>query len=244
MTLFLGLVVPCRQFPTRLGWVLSQAYKRTDRSYDERQVRSVLAPILLVGTWWQWQIPLSIRQQQQQQQQQTLAMMGVIVPDGGQAGMHPGSISMGGDPSGPPFMHGNTMQSQGIGMMGPPMGIGGAGGFPMGAGGPMHPHSAGPGAGDWGMMHPGMPQDGADYYSRGHHPGMGGPHMGMGGPPMGAGGVGGMMDMPRGGPPHGRNSRMRNHPPRVPCKYYMTSQCRFGASCSFLHPGVNGPPLQ
>lgn len=179
-----------------------------------------------------------------QQQQQTLAMMGVIGPDGGQAGMHPGNMSMGGDPNGPPFMHGNSMQNQGIGMMGPPMGIGGAGGFPMGAGGPMHPHSTGANAGDWGMMHPGMPQDGADYYSRGHHPGMGGPHMGMAGPPMGAGGVGGMMDMPRGGPPHGRNSRMRNHTPRVPCKYYMTSQCRFGASCSFLHPGVNGPPLQ
>ncbi|XP_065290537.1 serine/threonine-protein phosphatase 1 regulatory subunit 10-like [Dermacentor albipictus] len=180
------------------------------------------------------------------QQQQTLAMMGVIGPDGVQAGMHPGGIPMGGDPNGPPFMHGNSMQNPGIGMIGPPIGIGGAAGFPMGAGGPMHPHSAGANAGDWGMMHPGMPQDGAEYYSRGHHPGMGGPHMGMVGPPMGAGGVGGphMMDMPRGGPPHGRNSRMRNHPPRVPCKYYMTSQCRFGASCSFLHPGVNGPPLQ
>ncbi|XP_050050905.2 serine/threonine-protein phosphatase 1 regulatory subunit 10-like [Dermacentor andersoni] len=180
------------------------------------------------------------------QQQQTLAMMGVMGPDGVQAGMHPGGIPMGGDPNGPPFMHGNSMQNPGIGMIGPPIGIGGAAGFPMGAGGPMHPHSAGANAGDWGMMHPGMPQDGAEYYSRGHHPGMGGPHMGMVGPPMGAGGVGGphMMDMPRGGPPHGRNSRMRNHPPRVPCKYYMTSQCRFGASCSFLHPGVNGPPLQ
>ncbi|XP_075548409.1 serine/threonine-protein phosphatase 1 regulatory subunit 10-like isoform X2 [Dermacentor variabilis] len=179
------------------------------------------------------------------QQQQTLAMMGVMGPDGVQAGMHPGGIPMGGDPNGP-FMHGNSMQNPGIGMIGPPIGIGGAAGFPMGAGGPMHPHSAGANAGDWGMMHPGMPQDGAEYYSRGHHPGMGGPHMGMVGPPMGAGGVGGphMMDMPRGGPPHGRNSRMRNHPPRVPCKYYMTSQCRFGASCSFLHPGVNGPPLQ
>lgn len=172
------------------------------------------------------------------QQQQTLTMIALIGPDGGQPGMHLGSMSMGGDPNGPPFMHGNSMQNQGIGMMGPPMGIGGAGGFPMGAGGPM------PNAGDWGMMHPGMPQDGAEYYSRGHHPGMGGPHMGMGGPPMGAGCVGGMMDMPRGGPPHGRNTRIRNHPPRVPCKYYMTSQCRFGASCSFLHPGVNGPPLQ
>ncbi|XP_077505663.1 serine/threonine-protein phosphatase 1 regulatory subunit 10-like [Amblyomma americanum] len=182
------------------------------------------------------------------QQQQAMSMMGLMAPDGGQSGMHiqpgpAGAVPIGVDPNGPPFMHPNSMPNQGIGMMGPPMPMGGAGGFPMGGGGPMHPHGVGSNAGDWGMMHPGIPQDGADYYGRGHHPGMG-PPMGMPGPPMGAGGGPHMMDMPRGGPPHGRSSRMRNHPPRIPCKYYMSSQCRFGAGCSFLHPGVNGPPLQ
>lgn len=110
-------------------------------------------------------------------------------------------------------------------MMGPP-----GGGFPMG--GPMHPHG---GTGDWGMMPP-MPSDGGDFFR-------GGPPMGMG--PMGSNAQQHMMEMARGNmPPHGRNSRMRNMAPRIPCKYFMTSTCRFGSSCSFLHPGINGPMLQ
>lgn len=169
------------------------------------------------------------------QQPQAMGLMGLVGgPAEGAMHMQPGMTMPG---EGPPFaMHPNAMQGQG--MMGPPMSMGGSGGFPMG--GPMHPQNN---AGDWGMMHPGMAQDGAEFYGRGGpHPGMG--PMGMA-PMSAAGGGQHMMDMPpRGGPPHGRNSRMRNHPPRVPCKYYMTSQCRFGSGCSFLHPGVNGPPLQ
>lgn len=172
------------------------------------------------------------------QQPQALGLMGLMgAPEGAQGAMHmqPGMAMPAGE--GPPFaMHPNAMQGQG--MMGPPMSMGGSGGFPMG--GPMHPQNN---AGEWGMMHPGMAQDGAEFYGRGGpHPGMG--PMGMA-PMSAAGGGQHLMDLPpRGGPPHGRNSRMRNHPPRVPCKYYMTSQCRFGSGCSFLHPGVNGPPLQ
>lgn len=175
------------------------------------------------------------------QPQQAMGMMAMMGggPDSAQQALHmqPGGAAVMAMPAGdgPPFaMHPNAIQGQG--MMGPPMNMGGSGGFPMG--GPMHPQNS---AGDWGMMHPGMAQDGAEFYGRGPHPGMG--PMGMA-PMSAAGGGQHMMDMPRGGPPHGRNSRMRNHPPRVPCKYYMTSQCRFGSGCSFLHPGVNGPPLQ
>uniref|UniRef100_V5I3J7 Serine/threonine-protein phosphatase 1 regulatory subunit 10 n=2 Tax=Ixodes ricinus TaxID=34613 RepID=V5I3J7_IXORI len=162
-----------------------------------------------------------------------------------------GGNLLGGDPqcqNGPPnFMHPNNMQGQGMNMMGPPVSMAGGGGFPN-MGMPMgHGGGNGGGGGDWGMMPP-MGAEG-DFF-RGPPPGMGGggPPMGMGGgappPPMGSA-VQHMMDMARGNmPPHGggRNSRMRT--PRVPCKYYMTSTCRFGTSCSFLHPGVNGPPLQ
>ncbi|XP_055954086.1 serine/threonine-protein phosphatase 1 regulatory subunit 10-like isoform X2 [Argiope bruennichi] len=44
------------------------------------------------------------------------------------------------------------------------------------------------------------------------------------------------------GPPRGMGPRPRNiH--RVPCRHFMAGSCRFGMKCSFLHPGVNGPPL-
>ncbi|CAL1269525.1 unnamed protein product [Larinioides sclopetarius] len=44
------------------------------------------------------------------------------------------------------------------------------------------------------------------------------------------------------GPPRGMGPRPRNiH--RVPCRHFMSGSCRFGMKCSFLHPGVNGPPL-
>ncbi|CAN7993412.1 unnamed protein product, partial [Ixodes hexagonus] len=161
-----------------------------------------------------------------------------------------GGNLLGGDPqcqNGPPsFMHPNNMQGQGMNMMGPPVSMPGGGGFPN-MGMPMGPGggNGGGGGGDWGMM---PPMGGEGDFFRGPPPGMGGggPPMGMGGgapPPMGSA-VQHMMDMARGNmAPHGgRNSRMRT--PRIPCKYYMTSTCRFGSSCSFLHPGVNGPPLQ
>ena len=27
------------------------------------------------------------------------------------------------------------------------------------------------------------------------------------------------------------------------CRHFLTGACRLGSSCNFLHPGVNGPPL-
>lgn len=133
-------------------------------------------------------------------------------------------------------MYPNSMQNQGMHMMGSPMhAINGTGGFPMAVSGPMHPHGGGVETGDWGMMRPGMPEDGAGFYAP-----RGPPPMSM--TPMSGGQQG--MDVQRNGSPHGRNAPMRNHRPRVPCKFFMNSHCRFGAGCSFLHPGVNGPPLQ
>lgn len=46
----------------------------------------------------------------------------------------------------------------------------------------------------------------------------------------------------RGPRPMGPPPRMRG-PPRVPCKHFMASGCRYGSNCLFLHPGINGPPL-
>ncbi|GIY53347.1 hypothetical protein CDAR_39612 [Caerostris darwini] len=44
------------------------------------------------------------------------------------------------------------------------------------------------------------------------------------------------------GPPRGMGPRPR-HVHRVPCRHFIANGCRFGMKCSFLHPGVNGPPL-
>ena len=58
---------------------------------------------------------------------------------------------------------------------------------------------------------------------------------------------------PMGGPavpPHIANERRRGRggnrnnirgPPRTLCKFFKQGHCRFGAGCTFLHPGVNGP---
>ncbi|GFY57056.1 hypothetical protein TNIN_465692 [Trichonephila inaurata madagascariensis] len=44
------------------------------------------------------------------------------------------------------------------------------------------------------------------------------------------------------GPPRGMGPRPRNiH--RVPCRHFVAGGCRFGMKCTFLHPGVNGPPI-
>ncbi|XP_035221646.1 serine/threonine-protein phosphatase 1 regulatory subunit 10-like isoform X3 [Stegodyphus dumicola] len=43
-------------------------------------------------------------------------------------------------------------------------------------------------------------------------------------------------------PPRGMGPRPRNvH--KVPCRHFIAGGCRFGMKCSFLHPGINGPPL-
>lgn len=137
-------------------------------------------------------------------------------------------------------MYPNSMQNQGAHMMGSSMSVGGTGGFPMAVTGPMHPHGVGADAGNWGIMRPGMPEDGAGFYGRCPGPGMGMGPMGM---TADGGGQQGM-DVQRNGTPLGRSAPTRSHRPRVPCKFFMNSHCRFGAGCTFLHPGVNGPPLQ
>ncbi|XP_023220743.1 serine/threonine-protein phosphatase 1 regulatory subunit 10-like [Centruroides sculpturatus] len=106
---------------------------------------------------------------------------------------------------------------------------------------------------DWdpGMMPP--DQYGDQFY--GNHPGNMPGMMGMPLPPRGVRPR--MMPPPpvrvpmpdipppprgRGPRPMGPPPRMRG-PPRVPCKHFMASGCRYGSNCLFLHPGVNGPPL-
>ncbi|XP_046398553.1 serine/threonine-protein phosphatase 1 regulatory subunit 10-like isoform X2 [Ischnura elegans] len=65
----------------------------------------------------------------------------------------------------------------------------------------------------------------------------GGPWFRPNGPPRGRGGGGGNWEM-RGGRGGGRgNLRV------TPCKHFRAGYCRNGEQCSFLHPGVNGPPV-
>ncbi|XP_071115636.1 serine/threonine-protein phosphatase 1 regulatory subunit 10-like isoform X2 [Haliotis cracherodii] len=166
-----------------------------------------------------------------------------------------------GPENGPPGPHGPMIPGARPGLLGtaPP-------GFPP-MGGPMPPRFPGPGPGPGpGMGGPGGPGMG------GLGPGMGGPGgPGIGGP-GGPGGPGDSDDWGEnmmGGPPHGPPMRgrggmpyMRGGPPRgLPprmmrgrggrggprtrpvCRHFVQpGGCRFGNSCNFLHPGVNGPP--
>ncbi|XP_060576441.1 serine/threonine-protein phosphatase 1 regulatory subunit 10-like isoform X2 [Ruditapes philippinarum] len=74
-------------------------------------------------------------------------------------------------------------------------------------------------------------------------PGNWGPQGNMGGPPpMGQQGGkfrGGMRGQGQGrGPRGGRGGNFR-----VLCRHFASGQCRMGNNCTFLHPGINGPPL-
>ncbi|XP_015903412.1 serine/threonine-protein phosphatase 1 regulatory subunit 10 isoform X2 [Parasteatoda tepidariorum] len=45
------------------------------------------------------------------------------------------------------------------------------------------------------------------------------------------------------GPSRGMVPRPRHHAHKVPCRHFIGNGCRFGMKCTFLHPGINGPPL-
>ncbi|XP_062611811.1 serine/threonine-protein phosphatase 1 regulatory subunit 10-like [Saccostrea cucullata] len=134
---------------------------------------------------------------------------------------------------------GMRMPPPGQGMMGPPPGgiLGAAPpGFNpmMGPGGPQR-FPGGPGNDEWGEnMIGGPPMRGrgrAGIPMRGGGPR--GPPPGIpGGPPM--------------GPPMrgGRGGRVRQvNGDRAVCRHFAAGGCRRGNTCSFLHPGVNGPPV-
>lgn len=38
---------------------------------------------------------------------------------------------------------------------------------------------------------------------------------------------------------NGKKCSYEKHHPRVPCKFFMNSHCRFGAACPFVHPGAS-----
>ncbi|XP_045194339.2 serine/threonine-protein phosphatase 1 regulatory subunit 10-like isoform X2 [Mercenaria mercenaria] len=73
-------------------------------------------------------------------------------------------------------------------------------------------------------------------------PGNWGPQGNMGGPQMGQQGGnfrGGMRGQGQGrGPRGGRGGNFR-----VLCRHFASGKCRMGNKCTFLHPGINGPPL-
>nr|XP_022326781.1 serine/threonine-protein phosphatase 1 regulatory subunit 10-like [Crassostrea virginica] len=126
----------------------------------------------------------------------------------------------------------------GMRMMGPPPGgiLGAAPpGFPMMGPGGMQRFPGGPGGDEWGEnMIGGPPMRGrgrAGIPMRGGGPR--GPPPGIpGGPPM--------------GPPMrgGRGGRIRQVTgDRAVCRHFAAGGCRRGNTCSFLHPGVNGPPV-
>lgn len=123
-------------------------------------------------------------------------------------------------------------------MMGPPpggiLGVAPPGFNPMmGPGGQRFP--GGPGGDEWGENM------------------IGGPHMrgrGRAGIPMRGGGLRGPPPGVPGGPPMGppmrggRGGRIRQVTgDRAVCRHFAAGGCRRGNTCSFLHPGVNGPPV-
>lgn len=116
-------------------------------------------------------------------------------------------------------MYPNSMQNQGVRMMGSPMSVSGTGGFPMAVTGPMHHQGMGAdSAGNWGMMCPGMPEDGAGFYGQGPPPGMVGGSMGMAPMSSGRGGQQGM-DVQCNGSSMGRNAHMRNTTHEFPASF-------------------------
>ncbi|XP_063422981.1 serine/threonine-protein phosphatase 1 regulatory subunit 10-like [Mytilus trossulus] len=78
----------------------------------------------------------------------------------------------------------------------------------------------------------------------------GGGRMPMPGPPNQGPPMGPMQGGPMQGPPpqmrgggNQRGGRMRGPTNRDICRHFAAGGCRRGNTCSFLHPGVNGPPL-
>lgn len=145
--------------------------------------------------------------------------------------MGPGPGSMRGRGGSRGGMRGGRMPPPGhMGQQGPPQGHPGqqGPGGPMGPQGPHNGPNMGPGGPNMGPGGPGGPPMGPG--------GPGGPQMGPGGPggpPMGPG--------PGGPPMRGRGGRAGKE--RPVCRHFAAGGCRRGNTCSFLHPGVNGPPV-